>query len=196
MLLTPPQIYAHAEAAGFPPVVAETMAAIALRESDGETTAFNGNEETGDRSYGLWQINLRDAAVQTTVFRVVPEAAKDEKVLLDPAANARAAFALWNHDNRNLEIAWYIEKAAYKEAYEVKLKLVHQALLDFGPALPLDATLADQYQWHQALDLQVQALRNRMGELHAEIIRREQRAWVQGPSELVQSISPGVVRFG
>ena len=39
------------------------MTAIALRESAGDPNAFNGDAATGDRSYGLWQINMRDAGI-------------------------------------------------------------------------------------------------------------------------------------
>jgi hypothetical protein len=54
--LTADQIYAYAIGAGFPPQTAVTMTAIALRESSGQTDAYNGTPP--DDSYGLWQINM------------------------------------------------------------------------------------------------------------------------------------------
>src|SRR5918994_3670148 len=76
--LSPEEIYAHARAAGFSPDQATTMTAIALAESGGNTEAHAG---VGEDSRGLWQINV---------------AAHGEKYgdLYDPAANARAAFAV------------------------------------------------------------------------------------------------------
>ncbi len=67
------------------------MVAIAMRESGGDPTAFNGNAGTGDNSYGLTQINmigdLGPARLQQ--FGI---ASADQ--LFDPLTNARAAFIL------------------------------------------------------------------------------------------------------
>ena len=45
---------------GFTPEQAKIMAAIALAESSGKVRALNDDTETGDLSYGLWQINMID----------------------------------------------------------------------------------------------------------------------------------------
>ena len=45
---------------GFTPEQAKIMAAIALAESSGRARALNDDRETGDLSYGLWQINMID----------------------------------------------------------------------------------------------------------------------------------------
>ena len=34
------------------------MTAIAMAESSGDSAALNNNPNTGDLSYGLWQINM------------------------------------------------------------------------------------------------------------------------------------------
>lgn len=125
--MTTAEIYALARAAGFPPVVAVTMTAIALRESGGNPDAFNGEAKTGDRSYGLWQINMYAglAAARMKLFGIT-----DEKQLLDPATNARAAAVLWGGHNRNLSAAWYIDHPGpYQTRYESHLPAAQAAAL-------------------------------------------------------------------
>ena len=127
----PPQaIYAVMVDVGFPPVVATTVTAIAMRESGGVPTAFNGDSATGDRSYGLLQINLRDPNVAELIKRALPQVAADEKALFDPHTNARAGFLLWGGDNRNLDIAWYISRPGlYQQRYRAHLGDAQDAAL-------------------------------------------------------------------
>jgi len=140
--MTAPEIYALARAAGFPPIVAVTMTAIALRESGGIPTAFNGNAATGDRSYGLWQINMRDPAVAALLQKekllvVDPTASGDEEnQLFHPATNARAAFLLWNGNNHNLNVAWYIDRDEYQRRYEAHLPVAQAAALALETQTP------------------------------------------------------------
>jgi hypothetical protein len=131
-MMTAAEIYALARNAGFPGIQAVTMTAIALRESAGDPNAFNGNAATGDRSYGLWQINLRDPNVASLMFsKVIP--GLDEKALLDPATNARAAYALWGGKNANLDLAWYITRPGPNRVkYESHLPAAQAAALAAG----------------------------------------------------------------
>lgn len=81
--------------------------------------AFNGNALTGDRSYGLFQINL----FNNTVLLMKLFGITDEKQLFDPLMNCKAAFKLWGNSNRNLDIAWYITRSGkypndYRERWE------------------------------------------------------------------------------
>lgn len=76
-VLSAQEIYRYARMAGFSPDQAQTMTAIALAESGGNTGAHN---PVGEDSRGLWQINV--AAHQDL-------AGVD---LGDPLENARAAF--------------------------------------------------------------------------------------------------------
>lgn len=125
--MTAAEIYKLAVDAGFPPVVAVSMTAIALRESAGDPAAFNGNEKTGDRSYGLWQINMLGnlSAPRMKLFGIT-----DEKQLLHPATNAHAAFMLWGANNRNLSTAWYIDHGGlYQSRYESHLPAAQAAAL-------------------------------------------------------------------
>lgn len=125
-----PQILAVMEQAGFPQAVAVTMTAIALRESSGDPAAFNADAATGDRSYGLLQINMRDPDVAALIKGKIPEVASDEQALFDPAINAKAGFLLWGGHNRNLDIAWYIARdGPYKAKYEAHLPEAQRAAL-------------------------------------------------------------------
>lgn len=56
--VAPAQLYGALTAAGLPPTAAAAFVSIAGRESGYNTGAFNGNASTGDKSYGLFQINL------------------------------------------------------------------------------------------------------------------------------------------
>lgn len=128
--LTVAQIYAIARAAGFPPVVAVTMAAIAMCESSGIPTAHNGSLSTGDNSFGLWQINLHSPANYTMLVAKFPAIAQDPRWLLDPKNNALAAAALWAGNNKNLSVAWYAELVgASRERYESHLAAAQTAAL-------------------------------------------------------------------
>lgn len=81
--LSAAQIYQYARQAGFPPVEAALMTAIALRESAGVTTAYNGVGR--DNSVGLWQINMLAHG----------DRFGSRADLESPETNARAAFTLW-----------------------------------------------------------------------------------------------------
>jgi hypothetical protein len=127
-LLAPEQIYDVAMSAGFPSDVAVQMTAIALRESAGCPNASNiraprttGPNDPGEESYGLWQIN-----VGPNGNHALPSALGIKKQdLYDPYTNARAAHYLWGGSQRNLSIAWYIDRPGppyyYKENYEKHL---------------------------------------------------------------------------
>lgn len=112
--LTLEQIYRLARQAGFPPDVATTMTAVAMRESRGCPDAYNPGVPVGkEDSYGLWQINIKgNPGILKALGLTSPQQ------LFDPATNAAAAARLWNGDNRNLDIAWYVNRPGYKEDYE------------------------------------------------------------------------------
>ncbi len=133
---TPLQLFEVYRRHRFPPAIAITMGAVALRESRGIPTVFNGNASTGDRSYGHAQINLRDPNVfkliNTKILRGRPET-----LLLDPEWNAEAAFLLWGWSIQNLNIAWYIMRTdgTYRAEWQSHL-----------PAM-VDAALASPHCW-------------------------------------------------
>jgi hypothetical protein len=77
--------------AGFSGEGLRTAYAIAKRESGGSPTAFNGNAATGDKSYGLFQINMLGSMgpARRAQFGIASNDA-----LFDPAVNAKAAFQM------------------------------------------------------------------------------------------------------
>lgn len=136
MTMSPLEIYETMRGAGFLPVVAVTMTAISLRESSGDPTAFNGDAKTGDRSYGLLQINMASPQVSALIKSKIPQVAADEKALLDPGINARAGMLLYAGSVANLNIAWYINHPGpYQQRYESHLPAAQAAALVSGLSL-------------------------------------------------------------
>lgn len=70
------------------------MVAIAKRESGGDPNAYNGNAGTGDKSYGLVQINM--IGDLGTARRAQLGIGSNEQ-LFDPLTNAQAAFRISNN---------------------------------------------------------------------------------------------------
>lgn len=108
--LGPEQLVDLALQAGFSPELAPIMAAISLAESGGRTNAHNPNRETGDNSYGLWQINMIDnlGSERRKIFGL-----KRDEDLWDPATNVRAAKQV--HESQGLG-AWTVYKTgAYRQ---------------------------------------------------------------------------------
>ncbi len=152
-ILMPPQVLAAMERAGFPPEIAVTLTAIAMRESGGpeaekygcHADAFNGNAATGDRSYGLAQINLRDEGIRKVVYEQIlqipygPTPDLDaEKRLFDPDLNAKTAHLLWGGSNHNLDILWSIlNNPKNRAAYEAHLPAAQMAVLGLTPPAPI-----------------------------------------------------------
>lgn len=86
--LTGRSVYNLAKGAGFSSSEADIMTQIAAKESNWNTSAFNGNANTGDESYGLWQINmLGDLGPARRKALGLSKNAD----LFDPTTNARAA---------------------------------------------------------------------------------------------------------
>jgi len=79
------------KAAGFKGEALKTAWAIAKRESGGRPEAYNPDRSTGDDSYGLFQINMLGDLGPS---RRKSYGLKSNKDLLDPATNARVAYAM------------------------------------------------------------------------------------------------------
>tara|TARA_B100000212_G_scaffold80512_1_gene57578 strand:+ start:418 stop:2511 length:2094 start_codon:yes stop_codon:yes gene_type:complete len=99
---------------GFTPEQAKIMAAIALAESSGRARALNDNTDTGDLSYGLWQINMIDyPTYKLGEERRRQMKLKDNDELYDPAVNVRAAKMIFDQQGYD---AWSVYKSgAYKK---------------------------------------------------------------------------------
>jgi Lysozyme like domain len=116
-ILTAGQIYQLALSVGFPASTAVQMTAIALKESAGNTNAYNGVPP--DDSYGLWQINMYGNLGPARMAQFGLNAETD---LFDPTTNAAAAYTIWGGNDNNLNIAWAIngaDAAKYQQALPI-----------------------------------------------------------------------------
>ncbi len=100
MILTDLDIYRTAIDAGFRPADALNLTAVALAESQGQTTAHN--PVPPDDSYGLWQINmLHSGAAKRAAFGIGTNAE-----LFDPKVNARAAHVIFGWQGMGAWSTW------------------------------------------------------------------------------------------
>jgi Lysozyme like domain len=80
--------------------------AVAMRESGGRASAYNGNAKTGDKSYGLFQINMLGSMGQS---RAKKYGLKSYNDLLDPLTNAKVAYQM----TRGGWSPWDIDQTGY-----------------------------------------------------------------------------------
>lgn len=80
-------------AVGFEGKALKTAWAIAKRESNGRPLAYNGNRNTGDSSYGIFQINMLGSlgTDRKEKFNL-----KSNVLLFDPTINAEIAYHMSN----------------------------------------------------------------------------------------------------
>ena len=103
-------LVALARSAGFTGNNAAIMAAIAMAESGGRSSAHNNNPRTGDNSYGLWQINMLGGMgpQRRRAFGI-----GSNEALFDPAVNANAARQVFQSQGFG---AWSVFRSgAYKQ---------------------------------------------------------------------------------
>lgn len=127
-VLTAGQLYQLALSVGFPPSTAVQMTAIALKESGGNTNAYNGTPP--DDSYGLWQINMYGNLGPARMAQFGLNAETD---LFDPTTNAMAAYTIWGGNDNNLNIAWAIYGADAAK-YQAALPIAQAAAAQLGYA--------------------------------------------------------------
>jgi hypothetical protein len=77
------------QAVGFEGKALKTAWAIAKRESQGRPMAYNGNRNTGDSSYGLFQINMLG---NLGVIRKEKFNLRSNVMLFDPVINAEITY--------------------------------------------------------------------------------------------------------
>ena len=111
-----------------------TMTAIALAESSGRSQAFNPNSQTGDRSYGLFQVNMHGGLGPALMKEF---GLKDEKDLFNPETNVRAANQILNSQGLG---AWSVYKGGQ---YKQFLPEAQRAMSSLGTA-PTTPTQAAQ----------------------------------------------------
>lgn len=87
-------VRAAVEAAGFTGSAAQTMTGIVIAESGGNAWAYNPNRLTGDKSYGLAQINMIDSLGPA---RRQQYGLSSNDSLFDPTVNLGVAWIMSNH---------------------------------------------------------------------------------------------------
>lgn len=118
-----------------------TMTAIALAESSGRLQAFNPNSQTGDRSYGLFQVNMHGGLGPA---RMKEFGLKSEKDLFNPETNVKAAKRILESQGLG---AWSVYKGGQ---YKQFLPEAQKALSSLGTA-PATPTQAPQQAAQQQL---------------------------------------------
>jgi hypothetical protein len=101
-------------AVGFEGKALKTAWAIAKSESNGRPLAYNGNRNTGDSSYGIFQINMLG---QLGVDRKEKFSLKSNESLFDPTRNAEIAYYMTDGGNN-----WSAWKGLTPRAQEFYLK--------------------------------------------------------------------------
>jgi hypothetical protein len=99
---------------GFEGKALKTAWAIAKKESNGRPLAYNGNRETGDSSYGIFQINMLG---NLGVDRKEKFNLKSNDSLFDPTKNAEIAYHMTNGG-----VDWSAWKGLTPRAMEFYLK--------------------------------------------------------------------------
>lgn len=91
--LSDKDLYLVLKAVGFKGLDLKEAWAVAKKESNGQPIRFNGNTQTGDSSYGLFQINMiRDLGPQ----RRAKFGLRTNSDLLNPVVNAKIAYHMSN----------------------------------------------------------------------------------------------------
>lgn len=91
--LTDSELVYVLESVGFSGFQLKQAWAIAKRESNGNANAFNGNPKTGDKSYGLFQINMIGSMGPD---RRAKYGLASNESLFNPYTNAKVAYAMSN----------------------------------------------------------------------------------------------------
>lgn len=94
--------------AGFEGKALRTAWAVVMKESTGRPTAYNGNTSTGDKSYGIFQINMIG---ELGVDRREKFKLDSNKELFNPLKNAKIAYYMTN-GGENWS-AWDIDSTGY-----------------------------------------------------------------------------------
>lgn len=126
------QLVKYLQQAGFKGEALRKAWAIAMRESGGRPGAYNGNAATGDKSYGLFQINMLGnlGSARAKQFGL-----SSYSQLLDPTTNARAAYQMSKGGTR--WGAWDIDQSGYNYQHNrASWQKHYNAYLKFYNAFP------------------------------------------------------------
>jgi hypothetical protein len=92
-MLTDVELKVLLETVGFEGLGLKKAWSIAKRESNGRPLAYNGNRNTGDSSYGLFQINMIGDLGPTRLEKFDLQSNKE---LFDPVTNAEITYYMTN----------------------------------------------------------------------------------------------------
>lgn len=113
-MLTDQELKQLLETVGFEGAGLKKAWSIAKRESNGRPLAYNGNKNTGDSSYGLFQINMIGNLGPTRLEKFDLQSNKE---LFDPVTNAEITYYMTNGGND-----WSAWKGMTPKAKEFYLK--------------------------------------------------------------------------
>ncbi len=113
-MLTDEKLKLLLETVGFEGAGLKKAWSIAKRESNGRPLAYNGNKNTGDSSYGLFQINMIGNLGPTRLEKFDLQSNKE---LFDPVTNAEITYYMTNGG-----IDWSAWKGMTPRAKEFLLK--------------------------------------------------------------------------
>ena len=102
------------QAVGFKGDALRTAWAIGMRESGGNPKAYNGNAGTGDKSYGLFQINMINSLGPA---RRKQYGLKSNEELFDPLVNAKVAYKM-SKGGKDFG-AWAVGPNAYRHSAQL-----------------------------------------------------------------------------
>ena len=113
-MLTDEELVTLLKTVGFEGLGLKKAWSIAKRESNGRPLAYNGNKNTGDSSYGLFQINMIGNLGPTRLEKFDLQSNKE---LFDPVTNAEITYYMTNGGND-----WSAWKGMTPRAKEFYLK--------------------------------------------------------------------------
>ena len=113
-MLTDQELKQLLETVGFEGAGLKKAWSIAKRESNGRPLAYNGNRNTGDSSYGLFQINMIGSLGPQRLEKFNLQSNKE---LFDPVTNAEITYYMTNGGND-----WSAWKGMTPKAKEFYLK--------------------------------------------------------------------------
>jgi hypothetical protein len=126
----PKELVQMLQAIGFEGQALKYAWAIAMKESRGNALSYNGNVNTGDHSYGLFQINMIGALAEERRAKL---GLAYNAELLNPVVNAKATYYMsqqgknwsaWKGTN-NQVVRYWLSKYPYKaqtQAQKAKAK--------------------------------------------------------------------------
>lgn len=130
-----PQLAGYLRQAGFSEEMIPTMIGISTAESSLDTKAFNPNVNTGDQSYGLFQINMLGGMgpERREQFGI-----RSNEELFDPLTNAKAAKAIYDQQGLG---AWSVYKSGAYEKYVPQMDQIPSTPGVGAPMVPDDAVI-------------------------------------------------------